>query len=115
MPRRAPPVEQSALLCSAFAVLPRPQALRMQRMRAPRENDWIAALTSGSAGLIDEQSACTWCERSLPLGHFDDSRAAFTMIVSKIFIFRREDFGIFLAAHRRKTLRQLSILRPRNV
>ena len=63
----------------------------------------------------NEQSACAWCKRSLPLGHFDDSRVAFTMIVSKIFLFRRDDFGIFLAAHRRKTLRQLSILRPRNV
>eukprot|EP00959_Pyramimonas_sp_CCMP1952_P175452 3666769-Pyramimonas_sp.AAC.1 len=53
MPRRAPPVEQSALLCSAFAVLPRSRALRMQRMGAPRENDWIAALASVSAGLVD--------------------------------------------------------------
>jgi hypothetical protein len=33
--------------------LPCSQALRMQRMRAPRENDWIAALTNVSAGLVD--------------------------------------------------------------
>ena len=75
----------------------------------------LALSMSATGKSQNEQSACTWCERSLPLGLFDDSRAAFTMIVSKIFIFRREDVGIFLAAHRRKTLRQLSILRPRNV
>ena len=68
----------------------------------------LALSMSATGKSQNEQSACTWCERSLPLGHFDDSRAAF-------FIFMREDFGIFLAAHRRKTLRQLSILRPRNV
>ena len=72
----------------------------------------LALSMSATGKSQNEQSAC---ERSLPLGHFGGSRAAFTMIVSKIFIFRREDFGIFLAAHRRKTLRQLSILRPRNV
>ena len=75
----------------------------------------LALSMSATGKSQSEQSACTWCERSLPLGHFDDSRAAFTMIVSKIFIFRREDFGISLAAHRRKTLRQLSSLRPHNV
>ena len=74
----------------------------------------LALSMSATGKSQNEQSACTWCERSLPLGLLD-SRAAFTMIVSNIFIFRREDFGIFLAAHRRETLRQLSILRPRNV
>ena len=49
---RAPLVEQSALFCSAFAVMPFSQALRMQRMRAPWECDRVAGLTNVSAGLV---------------------------------------------------------------
>ena len=123
MPRRAPLVQQSTLLWAAFAVFPRSQALRMQRMRTARKSDWIATLTSASTGLVDVRYwqiapgdiACPWCERSLPLGVLEDSRAAFAMIASKIFSFRRDEFDTCLAAHRRKSLRQLSIPRPRNV
>ena len=75
----------------------------------------LALSMSATGKSQNEQSACTWCERSLPLGVLEDSRAAFAMVASKIFSFRRDEFGTCLAAHRRKSLRQLSILRPRNV
>ena len=37
----------------------------------------LALSMSATGTSQNEQSACTWCERSLPLGLFDDSRAAF--------------------------------------
>lgn len=63
----------------------------------------------------NEQIACALSERSLALGVLEDSRAALAMIASKIFSFRRDELDTCLAAHRRKSLRQLSIPRPRNV
>ena len=74
------------------------------------------ALSVSATGISqNEHIACTCRERSLPLGVLEDSRAAFAMIASKIFSFRRDELDTCLAAHRRKSLRQFSILRTRNV
>ena len=75
----------------------------------------LALSVSPTGKSQNEQIACTLCERSLALGVLEDSRATFAMLASKIFSFRRDEFDTCLAAHRRKSLRQLSILRPRNV
>ena len=75
----------------------------------------LALSVSATGKAQNEQSASAWCERALPLGVLEDSRAAFAMIASKIFSFRRDEFDTCLSAHCRKSLRQLSILRTRNV